>query len=95
MRANLCRLQLQLVDAQALALQPTGADRDELFEALNVILNFRNGLGRHPADFLLDLLLVFDKFSVKTGGKLEIRQAVLWRTNGHTPTKASTVLLAK
>lgn len=36
-------LQLQLVDGQTLALQTASTDREKLFEALDVILDFRNG----------------------------------------------------
>lgn len=40
----LCRLQLQLVDGQSLPLQAAGTDREELFEGLDVVLDFRNAL---------------------------------------------------
>lgn len=58
----LCRLQLQLVDGQRLPLQAAGTDREELFERLDVVLDFGDALWGHSADVFLHLLLVFHKF---------------------------------
>lgn len=61
----LCCLQLQLVNSQSLTLQTAGTDGEKLFEVLDVILDFRDGLRGHPAYVLLNLFLLFNKFSVK------------------------------
>ena len=66
--AYLCGLHLQLLYGQGLPLQAAGADREQLLEALDVLLHFAHGLGGHPADVLLNLLLLLHKLSARGRG---------------------------
>lgn len=56
-------LHLELVDGQGVSLQAAGTDRQQLLQTLDVVLNFQHGFGGHPADLLLNMLLLLYKLS--------------------------------